>query len=104
MAQVARRLAIGGRAPHVSTIWRWIHLGFEGIRLEHVKIGRRIGVPESALERFRAEMTELHRAQAAARAAAPQPARRQAGKPSTRASTEGAERARQQLREGGVLP
>ena len=30
---------IDGKRPHVSTIWRWISQGSNGVYLEHVRVG-----------------------------------------------------------------
>lgn len=43
---------IDGKRPHVSSIWRWIHVGIRGVHLEHLKIGRRIVTSREALQRF----------------------------------------------------
>ena len=38
--------------PHISTIWRWIQRGIDGIRLETVKVGGKRFTSAEALERF----------------------------------------------------
>lgn len=44
--------AVDGKKPHCSTLWRWMQKGVRGVRLEHVKIGRRIVTTRPALEVF----------------------------------------------------
>lgn len=44
---------VGGKRPHVSTIFRWTRDGVRGgVKLETVRIGRRICTSREALERF----------------------------------------------------
>ncbi len=38
--------------PHASTLWRWCTRGFNGVRLEYRKVGRRIFSSLAAMERF----------------------------------------------------
>jgi len=42
----------GSKKIHKSTVWRWCSKGLKGVRLEHVKIGRRICTTRDALDRF----------------------------------------------------
>ncbi len=44
--------AIDGRRPHVSTIWRWIRRGIQGVYLEHVRLGHRVCTSREALNPF----------------------------------------------------
>ena len=37
---------------NVSTVWRWCVSGVGGVRLEHVRMGRRMLTSEDALRRF----------------------------------------------------
>jgi excisionase family DNA binding protein len=54
-AEVARRVsAIGARPTNPSTVFRWCRSG----RMASVKIGRRLRIPESAVERFIQESTD----------------------------------------------
>lgn len=43
---------VGKRRVHCSTLWRWCRKGLRGVRLEYVKIGRRIATSSEALARF----------------------------------------------------
>ena len=47
----------GGKKVHVSTLYRWIHRGVGGIRLEAVKIGRTVVTSVEALQRFADRVT-----------------------------------------------
>ena len=44
--------AVAGRTPHTSTLWRWCRRGVRGVRLEYIRIGRRICTSQEALARF----------------------------------------------------
>ena len=48
--------------PHASTLWRWSRQGLHGIRLEYLKIGRRIVTSREALDRFFQRVTEADQA------------------------------------------
>ena len=50
--------AVDGKKPHCSTLWRWMQKGVRGVRLEHVKIGRRIVTTRPALEVFFRELAD----------------------------------------------
>ena len=53
LADAAKALPpIGGKRPHVSTIWRWCRKGVHGVRLEHVRLGHRVCTSLEALSRF----------------------------------------------------
>ena len=41
-----------GSSPSVGTLFRWIHVGCNGRRLEHRRIGRTIVTTAEAIERF----------------------------------------------------
>ena len=43
---------VDGKRPHVSSAWRWIKLGLNGVHLEHVKVGGRLCTSVEALNRF----------------------------------------------------
>jgi hypothetical protein len=44
---------IDGKRPHASTVFRWITVGVRGgVRLECLRIGRRLCTTEAALARF----------------------------------------------------
>ena len=65
----------GGRKVHLSTIYRWISRGVNGVRLESLKLGRATVTSREALQRFaerqtRADRPEDHRVPARSAAAA----------------------------------
>lgn len=41
-----------GKHPATSTLWRWCRRGVRGVRLEYVRIGRRIFTSRESLTRF----------------------------------------------------
>ena len=41
-----------GKHPHPTTIWRWCTDGIGGVKLDHVRVGRRICTSVEALDRF----------------------------------------------------
>jgi len=43
---------VDGKRPHASSLWRWMRKGCRGVRLEHVKVGRRVVTTREALEKF----------------------------------------------------
>lgn len=43
---------LSGKRLDVSTVWRWCSRGLGGVRLEHVRVGRRICTSTEALYRF----------------------------------------------------
>ena len=49
---------IGGKRPHVSTIWRWARKGCRGVKLETVRLGGRFLTSIEALERFGKALAE----------------------------------------------
>ena len=44
--------AVDGKRPHISTLWRWCRVGLGGVKLEYVRLGRRICTSRQALGRF----------------------------------------------------
>ncbi len=53
LGQAAKALpSIDGKNPHKSSIWRWITKGLGEVRLEHVRVGRRVCTSREALNRF----------------------------------------------------
>ena len=53
LSEAAQRLPrVHHKRIHVSTLWRWCRKGLRGIRLEYVKVGRKIMVTPQGLERF----------------------------------------------------
>ena len=52
--QDARREIAGvtGKRPDKSTVFRWIHRGVAGVKLEHVRIGSQILTSRQAITRF----------------------------------------------------
>lgn len=62
LAEGARRLPrIDGKKVCVCTIWRWCKRGLRGVRLEYVRVGRKICTSQPALRRFFAELSALDR-------------------------------------------
>ena len=43
---------IDGKQVHLSTIWRWARKGLNGVRLEYVRVGRRVCTSREAMNRF----------------------------------------------------
>jgi len=59
LAEAARTIPpIDGKRPHMSSIWRWIHVGIRGVHLEHLRIGRRVVTSREALQRFFQTLSE----------------------------------------------
>lgn len=53
LSEIALRLpTLGGKRIHTSTLWRWCLRGSRGIRLEHLRLGRRVLTSLAAVERF----------------------------------------------------
>lgn len=48
--------------PHASTLWRWCRQGLHGVRLEYLRVGRRIVTSRESLDRFFAAVTEADQA------------------------------------------
>ena len=44
--------AVDGNRVHTSTLWRWCVKGCKGVRLEHIRLGRRILTSHEAINRF----------------------------------------------------
>lgn len=62
LAEAARRLPrIDGKKVAVATLWRWCRKGLRGVRLQYVRVGRRICVSPGALSTFFAQLTALDR-------------------------------------------
>jgi hypothetical protein len=60
LAEAARLLPrIEGRKISISTIFRWTQRGLRGVRLSHLRIGRRIVTSHSALLEFFNRLSEL---------------------------------------------
>ena len=49
---------IDGRTPHASSIWRWCTRGLSGVKLDHVRLGRRVVTSKEALNRFVNELAQ----------------------------------------------
>jgi hypothetical protein len=43
---------IDGKRPHASSLWRWASKGVRGVKLEHLRVGRRVVTTREALQRF----------------------------------------------------
>jgi excisionase family DNA binding protein len=52
LTQAARQLGVS-----VASTWRWAREGFHGVRLDYVRIGRRILTSKQALQRFADALT-----------------------------------------------
>jgi hypothetical protein len=53
LSEAAKRVPkLNGRRVHASTIFRWCRRGLSGVRLEYVRIGRRMATSAEALNRF----------------------------------------------------
>ncbi len=60
LAEAARRLPkIDGRKIAVSTIFRWCTKGLRGVRLQYVRVGRKICTTHKALLQFFSELAEF---------------------------------------------
>jgi len=60
LAEASRRLPkIDGRKIAVATIWRWCRRGLRGVRLQYVRVGRRICTTHKALLHFFAALSSL---------------------------------------------
>jgi len=60
LAAAARRLPkVDGRKIAIPTIWRWCRRGLRGVRLEYVRVGRRVCTTQAALRRFFNQLAEL---------------------------------------------
>lgn len=46
-----------GKRPHVSTLFRWTHLGKDGVRLETIQVAGTLCTSEAALIRFFERLT-----------------------------------------------
>lgn len=45
--------------PSKTSVWRWCRRGLNGVRLEYVRIGRRMWTSAEALERFARRLAEI---------------------------------------------
>lgn len=60
LGQACRLLpANDGKRVHLSTLWRWCRIGVNGVRLEYLRVGRRIVTSKQALERFMTRLAAL---------------------------------------------
>ena len=60
LTDAARSLpSIDGKRPHASTLWRWCRKGLRGVRLEYLRLGRRIVTTQQALARFMQRLAEM---------------------------------------------
>ena len=64
LSKAARHVAVDGRSPHVSTLWRWARVGVNGVRLGYKKYGRRIVTSKEALDHFSSELANADRSPA----------------------------------------
>lgn len=63
LSEAARAVPpLDGRTPHLASIWRWCRRGLRRggvlIKLDYVRVGRRIGIPPEALNKFFRELAE----------------------------------------------
>lgn len=49
---------IEGKVIHHTSIWRWMHHGSLGVRLETVRVGRRIATTEQAIANYIHEVSK----------------------------------------------
>lgn len=54
---VAHLPAPNGKCVSVASLWRWAKKGVKGVRLEHVRVGRRLCTSKEALDRFMKAVT-----------------------------------------------
>jgi len=53
LSEAAKRVpTLNGRRIHSSTIFRWCRRGLRGVRLEYIRVGRRMATTAEALDRF----------------------------------------------------
>jgi len=50
---------------HISTVYRWMTRGIDGVKLEFIKIGGRMMTSRQALQRFAEKQTDVHVSRAA---------------------------------------
>lgn len=48
-----------GKPISIPTLWRWCVHGCKGVKLEHVRFGRRVAISEEALDRFAVELARV---------------------------------------------
>jgi hypothetical protein len=59
LKEAARSLPkIDGKTPHASSIYRWCIRGISGVKLDHVRLGRRVVTSKEALNRFVNELAQ----------------------------------------------
>lgn len=59
LTQAARLLPkVRSKYMHTSTLWRWCSKGNSGIKLQYVRLGRRIFTTAKALSEFSKELSE----------------------------------------------
>lgn len=59
LSEAARTLPrFNGKNVHSSTLWRWATVGLQGVRLDHVLVGRRMCTSLKALSRFMNALAE----------------------------------------------
>ena len=53
LSEAARTVPkLNGRRAHPSTLWRWCRKGVGGVRLQYIRVGRRVATSREALGRF----------------------------------------------------
>ena len=59
LSEAAKALPrVEGKRPHTSTIFRWTRDGVRGVRLDSVRLGRRLCTSREALQRFVTALSE----------------------------------------------
>jgi hypothetical protein len=58
---VIRLPRIDGKKVAISTLWRWCRKGLRGVRLDYMRVGRKICITYPALLRFFEELAALDR-------------------------------------------
>ena len=59
LAEAAKSLPrVNGRRPSLSTLWRWCRKGLKGVRLDYLRVGRKIVTSREAMNRFFAALAQ----------------------------------------------
>ncbi len=66
LSEAGRKVGEKTKPVAPSTIYRWIDQGLHGVKLAHIRLGRRIYTSAPALERFGREVAEARESAVAA--------------------------------------
>ena len=89
LAQAAKLIPTsGGKPPSTMTIYRWATRGVNGIRLKHMRFGRRICVTNEDLAEFARALAEVWLTPRERKARTAKPAEARTPKPRTAAQRE----------------